>query len=115
MGRRASLTAALFFLRMGMEMIFRVDIPEALARELQQAASETQLTPESFAAQAVETVLASRRLPHVAVGRCGPRVLDIPTAEPEAEVPEWTPELLLDEDGPDFPLLDDTSALEDIT
>jgi hypothetical protein len=53
---------------------FDVELPDALAAELSEAAKECSMSPRRFAAQAVEVTLASRRLENVATGRCGPRV-----------------------------------------
>jgi hypothetical protein len=56
-----------------MELSFVLE--DALASELEHAAKNCQLSPKAFAAECVESVLASRRLPAVPAGRNGARVL----------------------------------------
>ena len=95
-----------------MELLFAVTLPDALFNELTNAAKECSVSPTVFAAEAIHSVLASRRLPHVTVGRCGARVqgttraCDEPVEEP------------IDEDNGDEyvepPLTDDLESLEGI-
>lgn len=56
-----------------MELSFSLTLPDALYQELIDGCQECRCSPKEFAAQSVESVLASRRLPRVEAGRCGPR------------------------------------------
>lgn len=57
-----------------MEFNFSVSLPDVMFQELLEAARESRCSPTIFAAQSVESVLASRRLPRVTPGSIGPRV-----------------------------------------
>jgi len=57
-----------------MRVTFDLDLPDALALELQSACRDCGISPKLFAAQSVESVLAGRRLPHVRVSPLGARV-----------------------------------------
>ena len=57
-----------------MRLQFDVELPDQLATELSEAAIECSITREKFAAQAIESTLASRRLETALHGRCGPRM-----------------------------------------
>ena len=57
-----------------MRITFDLDLPSILHAELIEAARDARIHPELFAAECVESILASRKLPGVAKGRCGPRV-----------------------------------------
>lgn len=63
-------------------------LPDALYAELETASSKARelgFGPQAWAQEAVESALASRRLPSVAVGRCGARVFTaVEDPEPEA-------------------------------
>jgi hypothetical protein len=60
--------------RDAVRLLLDVELPDELAVELHTAADETNLSPERFAAQVLESEIASRRLEHTTLGRCGPRV-----------------------------------------
>jgi hypothetical protein len=67
-----------------------INLPTELGRELKAAAAacafgDERLSPALWAQEAVESVLASRRLPKIAPGRYGARVIG-------AEKPEESPE-----------------------
>ena len=49
-----------------------LDLPDALSRELQAVAHESRITPGTWAQEAVESALASRRLPYVEPAKCAP-------------------------------------------
>ena len=68
-----------------MEFVFSMTIPDTLYQELIEAARESRCSPKIFAAQSVESVLASRRLPRVAQGSHGPRIggREVEEAEPD--------------------------------
>jgi hypothetical protein len=67
------------------EFNFSVSLPDVLAQELLEAARECRCSPKIFAAQSVESVLASRRLPKVTPGVHGPRIwtAEVGEAEPK--------------------------------
>jgi hypothetical protein len=56
------------------KIAFELDLPVPLHAELIAAARDARIHPELFAAECVESILASRKLPSVKAGRCGPRV-----------------------------------------
>jgi hypothetical protein len=56
------------------ELNLSLNLPDVMFQELVEAARECQCSPKIFAAQSVESVLASRRLPRVTPGSIGPRV-----------------------------------------
>jgi hypothetical protein len=66
-----------------MELTVKLKLPTEMNLELLRACRESNCSPKQFAAEALEVVLASRRLPHVAPGSHGPRidVVDQPTVE----------------------------------
>jgi hypothetical protein len=71
-------------------MRITITLPRELGRELKAAAAacafgDERLSPALWAQEAVESVLASRRLPKIAPGRYGARVIG-------AEKPEESPE-----------------------
>lgn len=51
-----------------------LDLSTEMLDELQQAAKDCGISPRVFATEALESVLASRRLPYVDEGRCGPQM-----------------------------------------
>jgi hypothetical protein len=51
-----------------------IDIPTPLFEELTKASKEALIHPNLFCAEAIESVLASRRLEFIRPGRCGPRI-----------------------------------------
>ncbi len=57
-----------------MELTFSLNLPDALAQELEDAARQSHCTPKIFAAESLESVLASRRLPRVPPAALGPRI-----------------------------------------
>lgn len=57
-----------------MRVTLNLDLPAALHGELLEAAKEAKCNPEVFAGECVESVLATRRLPHVRTGAHGPRI-----------------------------------------
>lgn len=57
-----------------MRVTLDLDLPSSLHGELIEAAKEVRCSPEVFCGECVESVLASRRLPRVAIGKHGPRV-----------------------------------------
>ena len=63
-----------------------LNLPDALYLELEvvsAAVREHGYGPASWAQEAVESVLATRRLPGVTAGRCGPRITAPEVAEVE--------------------------------
>lgn len=62
-----------------MRITFDLELPDALAVELERAAKRCGLRPETWAGLTIEAELASQRLPKVPAGRCGARVYE---AEP---------------------------------
>lgn len=72
-----------------MTLDFTVTLTDELYRELIEATKECQCSPKQFAAESLESVLASRRLPKVKLGKHGARI-----GRPEADedvVPEGYP------------------------
>jgi hypothetical protein len=57
-----------------MDVSLTLDLPIPLVDELHEAAKECKLAPHLFVAEALESVLASQRLPRMRPGRNGPRV-----------------------------------------
>jgi len=57
-----------------MRVTLDFELSDALARELQSACRECQMTVQHFAAESVEAVLAGRRLSGVRVAPLGARV-----------------------------------------
>ena len=57
-----------------MQLDLSLDLPDPLYQELLNAALECRVSPKIFASQAVEVVLAGRRLESIPSGRCGPRI-----------------------------------------
>ena len=53
---------------------FTLVLNEQLYAELLQCCQECKCSPTQFAAEALESVLASRRLPNVAIGKHGARI-----------------------------------------
>ncbi len=68
-----------------MELIFSLTLPEELYRELIDSCRERSCSPKQFAAESLEIVLASSRLPRVAAAPHGARIgtREIEEAEPE--------------------------------
>jgi hypothetical protein len=60
------------------EIIVRLDVPDELACELERASRECEISPAQFCAQSIEVMLASRRLPSVAAGKMGARMIGEP-------------------------------------
>lgn len=56
-----------------MQLSFSLTLPDALYRELMESCRTCSCSPKEFAAQSLEAVLASRRLPKIRAGRCGAR------------------------------------------
>jgi hypothetical protein len=56
------------------ELSFSLTLPDELYRELIAGCRECSCSPKQFAAESLEAVLASRRLPGVAVGAHGARI-----------------------------------------
>jgi hypothetical protein len=56
-----------------MQLTFSLSLPAALYAELIESCETCSCTPKEFAAQSLEAILASRRLPKIRAGRCGPR------------------------------------------
>jgi hypothetical protein len=56
------------------EFSFSLNLPAALVQELEGVARTSRCSPTIFAAESLENVLASRRLPRVTPGAHGPRV-----------------------------------------
>lgn len=91
----------------------RLFLPEALAIELQQAASEREMRPTDFIEDLVHVNLASRRLPGVKHGPTGPRLSGSePSAIRAGDDADVDAGPL---DAVEIPSLEDVSALEDIT
>lgn len=72
-----------------MELIVSVTLPDPLFDELMEAAKGCRCTPSQFAAEAIESVIASRRLPHVRRAPHGARI-GVTEIDEEAE-PEGYP------------------------
>jgi len=86
-----------------------LNLPDALLTELTDAARESKCSPTVFAAQCIEATLAARRLPNVAPGRCGARLIgDEPGALLEID------ENFVALEPVDVPLMDDVEGLEGI-
>lgn len=67
-----------------MQLTFSVLLPDELYRELMEACRECECSPKRFAAESIESVLASRRLPRVAEARMhGARMHEFREAELE--------------------------------
>jgi hypothetical protein len=60
--------------RESVELNFSLKLPDEMHRELMDGCRECKCSPTQFAREALESVLASRRLPGVTVGRLGARV-----------------------------------------
>lgn len=54
-------------------LIFKCALPDELFQELESAATAAHCSPAAFCAEALESVLAARRLPNVQPARQGPR------------------------------------------
>jgi hypothetical protein len=54
-----------------MKLDFSLTLPEALYAQLIEDCQSCEVSPKQYAAEALETVLASRRLPKVELGRNG--------------------------------------------
>ncbi len=54
-----------------MELSFSLTLPEALYRDLIEDCRNRSCSPKQFAAEALEAAIATKRLPHVAVGGHG--------------------------------------------
>jgi hypothetical protein len=96
-----------------MELPVMLNLPDALLTELDAASRERGCnSPAAFVVELVHSELAARRLPFVAVGRCGARVHGSTRA---CDEPEEEP---IDEDNGDEyvepPLVDDLESLEGI-
>jgi hypothetical protein len=63
---------------------FSLVLADELYGELKEACQESQCSPKQFAAQLVESALASRRLPNVAQGAYGARI-GVPEVDAEVE------------------------------
>ena len=61
--------------RRGMELNFSLTLPDAMYREFIEVCRECNCSPKQFAAESLESALASRRLPGVVVGRQSPRII----------------------------------------
>jgi hypothetical protein len=92
------------------ELVIRVDLPDALALELEQASRRCDMSPAAFCASAVESVIAARRLSAVTAAKHGAR---LPGYEPHTPEPR--------ERGrargltaADVPTVDDLDTLADI-
>jgi hypothetical protein len=70
------------------ELNFSLTLPDELYRELINGCRERSCSPKQFAAESLESVLASRRLPHV---RQAPHGARIGTPEIEDVEPEGYP------------------------
>jgi hypothetical protein len=69
-----------------MRMTLDLDLPNPLFSELEQAARDCKIEPSLFAAEAIECVIAGRRLKNVKRGAHGARI-----AMPEIEEGELLP------------------------
>ena len=65
-----------------MRVILDLDLPLSLHGELLEAAKEARCNPEVFAGECLESVLATRRLPRVALGAHGARIAAARETEP---------------------------------
>jgi hypothetical protein len=65
-----------------MRLDFSLTLPDELSSELTSACRECECSPQQFAAQTLESALASRRLPRVTLGANGPRMAT-PEVEPD--------------------------------
>ena len=68
-----------------MELNFSLTLPDSLYDELLEGCRVCKCSPKQFAAESLESVLASRRLPNVAVAPHGARIgtPEIEDIEPE--------------------------------
>ena len=69
-----------------MRVVLDIELPDALGVELESAAKRCGIAPPMWAAQTIESELASQRLPHVGAGRCGPRVYESESASVEHRI-----------------------------
>jgi predicted transcriptional regulator len=58
-----------------MRINFTVELPDALAAHLANAADRCDITPQVWIAETVEAVLAAERLPNVIPAHCGARLI----------------------------------------
>jgi hypothetical protein len=79
------------------EFSFRLDLPNTLLNELQDAARESRCTPAVYAAETLEAALATRILPRVKEGRNGARVLQNAELEPDGELMEMPVHVRMEE------------------
>ena len=89
---------------------FSLNLPEALRAELVEACEMCNCHPTKFAAEALESVLAARRLPKVPGAKIGPRIGNVQekrTAEPVSEKSAALAPV-------DIPTIEDLSCLEEV-
>jgi hypothetical protein len=75
----------LFSGRQDVELNFSLSLPDSLYEELIAGCQECSCSPKQFAAESLESVLASRRLPRVTPGSHGPHVRAGKTEEVEPD------------------------------
>ena len=66
--------------RWDVRLTFDIELPELLYRELIENCRDASCHPKVFAAEALESVLASRRLPKVEMGQHGARLAPVTEA-----------------------------------
>lgn len=93
------------------DLMFRIAMPDELAIELERASRECQISPAQFAAQAVEVLLAARRLPSVQAGKLGARMIGEPVQQERTAVEYREPSAL---SAGEIPTVDEVQGLQDI-
>ena len=89
---------------------FSLNLPEVLRAELVEACAACNCQPTEFAAQALESVLAARRLPKVPAAIIGPRI-----GAREKRTPEDVRETRAVLAPVEVPTTEDLSFLEDLS
>lgn len=92
-------------------LLFSATLPDDLHAELLRASRECRCSPVAFAVEALESVLASRRLPQCKQAAYGARPHGTPAVKVECPEESEYAGCELSE----VPLLSDLSAIEDIT
>ena len=92
-------------------MRIEINLDPTLFRELKAVSSEHKLTPQGYAAECVESILATRRLPRVAPAAHGARTVETTMrSRAEAECRDAGPMA-----AGEIPTTDELNCLADIT